>query len=340
MTGPSGLQFDKVEGGGSMTCVMCKSSITDAYFQLNGRPICASCKAKADAQIADIKARGTSPGAMSKAVVYGIGAAIAGAIVYFAVAAYAHLEIGIIAVAIGYMVGSAMRKATGGVGGRRYQIIAVVLTYLSVAGAYAALGMHEVAANSQLTSAMITQVARDLAGASAHCGVQIGCGRHPHRDHHRRRTHAGVANDGGRRIQDQRAVQDRGGAARRDNVAGADTRSAERHALCELWDGASAACPELRRVRHARVRGQAEGACAATAERATAAGDLGAARAAWENALRWLPQGSTAVRRDPAARGGPHRRRRGAAGTQRRHRTRDHGGSAARPDSSRSSCWR
>ncbi len=31
---------------------------------------------------------------------------------------------------------------------------------------------------------------------------------------------------------------------------------------------------------------------AATAERATAAGDLGAARAAWEDALRWLPQGS------------------------------------------------
>ncbi len=140
MTGPSGLQFDKVEGGGSMTCVMCKSKITDAYYQLNGRPICASCKVKADAQIADIKARGTSPGAMSRAVIFGVGAAIAGAIVYFAVAAYAHLEIGIIAVAIGYMVGSAMRKATGGVGGRRYQIIAVVLTYLSVAAAYAALG--------------------------------------------------------------------------------------------------------------------------------------------------------------------------------------------------------
>ena len=151
MTGPSGppakpegLQFDKVEGGGAMVCALCKSNITDAYYHLNGQPICASCKVKADAQIADLKGRGTGTGAMGKSVLFGAGAAIAGAIVYFAVTAITGWEIGIVAIVIGYMVGWSIRKATGGVGGRRYQILAVAFTYLAVSMAYAALGIREI----------------------------------------------------------------------------------------------------------------------------------------------------------------------------------------------------
>ena len=151
MTGPSGppakpegLQFDKVEGAGTMVCAMCKTNIADAYYHLNGRPICASCKTKADAQIADLKARGLGTGAMGKSVVFGLVAAIAGAIVYFAVTAITGWEIGIVAIVIGFMVGWAIRKATGGVGGRRYQILAVAFTYLAVSMAYAALGIREI----------------------------------------------------------------------------------------------------------------------------------------------------------------------------------------------------
>jgi hypothetical protein len=147
MTGPSGppakpegLQFDKVEGAGTMVCAMCKQNITDAYYHLNGRPICASCKVKADAQIAELHARGKGTGAMGKSVIFGLGAAIAGAIVYYAVTEITGWQIGIVAIVIGYMVGWAIQKATGGVGGRRYQILAVAFTYLAVGMAYAALG--------------------------------------------------------------------------------------------------------------------------------------------------------------------------------------------------------
>lgn len=172
MTGPSGppakpegLQFDKVEGAGTMVCAMCKQNITDAYYQLNGRPICASCKVKADAQIADLHARGKGTGAMGKSVIFGLGAAIAGAIVYFAVTAITGWEIGIVAIVIGYMVGWAIRKATGGVGGRRYQILAVAFTYLAVSMAYLALGIREIVKDKAAASPKIHATASGVDSA-------------------------------------------------------------------------------------------------------------------------------------------------------------------------------
>jgi hypothetical protein len=57
--------------------------------------------------------------------------------------AIAHLEIGIVAILIGYMVGYAVRKGAGGRGGRRFQILAVALTYASVALAYAPIAVKQ-----------------------------------------------------------------------------------------------------------------------------------------------------------------------------------------------------
>jgi hypothetical protein len=47
-----------------------------------------------------------------------------------------HIQIGYVAIGVGYLVGKAMLVATKGVGGRRYQIAAAVLTYLSVSMAF------------------------------------------------------------------------------------------------------------------------------------------------------------------------------------------------------------
>src|SRR4029077_2464037 len=75
------------------------------------------------------------------------GAGIVGAAIYYAVIAIAHLEIGIVAILIGYMVGYSVRKGTQGRGGRRFQVLAAVLTYLSVAGAYAPLAIQQAMAD-------------------------------------------------------------------------------------------------------------------------------------------------------------------------------------------------
>ena len=66
------------------------------------------------------------------------------AAIYFAVIALAHLEIGIVAILIGYMVGYAIRKGARGRGGLRFQVMAVALTYLSVAIAYTPLAVKQV----------------------------------------------------------------------------------------------------------------------------------------------------------------------------------------------------
>jgi hypothetical protein len=72
-----------------------------------------------------------------RAAVYGLAASVLGAAIYYGVIALFNLEIGIVAILIGFMVGAAVRAGAKGGGGRRYQILAAGLTYLSVGMAYA-----------------------------------------------------------------------------------------------------------------------------------------------------------------------------------------------------------
>jgi hypothetical protein len=96
-------------------------------------------------------ASGTGPVPLVRAAVFGLGAAIAGAILYYAIIAITNLEIGLVAIVIGYMVGWAVRKGAGERGGRLFQVIALVLTYLSVGMAYLPLamkGINEISARA------------------------------------------------------------------------------------------------------------------------------------------------------------------------------------------------
>ena len=70
------------------------------------------------------------------ALLYGIVAAIVGSVLYAAFTIVTHIEIGYVAIGVGYLVGKAMLVATDGLGGRRYQIAAAVLTYVSVSMAF------------------------------------------------------------------------------------------------------------------------------------------------------------------------------------------------------------
>ncbi len=142
------LQFDRVvsdastgaqSGKPAAVCVACKNSIVSDYYQLNGKVTCADCRVAIEDAISTPE--GVGPFARSAGL--GILAAIAGAAIYFGVIALANLEIGIIAIAIGYMVGWAVRKGAGGRGGRRFQVLAVALTYWAVGLAYAPLILRE-----------------------------------------------------------------------------------------------------------------------------------------------------------------------------------------------------
>jgi hypothetical protein len=142
------LQFDRVESRGSgdataagadVLCTMCRKSVGTQYFHVNGKHFCESCVGV----LTQVTATPRTMGTFIRAGVFGLGAAIAGAAIYYAVIAIANLEIGIVAILIGYMVGYSVRKGAGGRGGRRFQILAVVLTYWSVGLAYTPLAFKQ-----------------------------------------------------------------------------------------------------------------------------------------------------------------------------------------------------
>jgi hypothetical protein len=135
------LQFDRAVAGGEgataedaagVVCVGCGTTIRTAYFAAGDATICGACKVKLE--MGDEAGRQWST--FARAVLFGLGAAIAGAALYYAVIALTGFEIGLVAIATGFMVGYAIRKATGDHGSRRYQILAAALTYFSVGLAY------------------------------------------------------------------------------------------------------------------------------------------------------------------------------------------------------------
>jgi hypothetical protein len=115
-----------------VTCVSCQRAILDKYFDVNAQSVCESCRNEIAQHVET--PRGLT--VLARAFLFGIVAAILGAILYYAVIAITDFEIGIVAIAIGYMVGYGIRMGTRGRGGRRFQVIALVLTYWAVGLAY------------------------------------------------------------------------------------------------------------------------------------------------------------------------------------------------------------
>jgi len=157
---PEDLQFDRVETNLSagdtatalgVTCVVCGKSVGDEYYTVNGKSVCDTCRQVVISAAATPK----SAGPLVRAGLFGLGAAIAGAAIYYAVIAIANLEIGIVAILIGYMVGYAVRKGAGGRGGRRFQIVAAVLTYWAVGLAYTPLAFKELTKKDKTSSSLL-----------------------------------------------------------------------------------------------------------------------------------------------------------------------------------------
>jgi hypothetical protein len=128
------LQFDSVEradgaAAGQVACNRCKTPLAQ-YHTLNGEVVCGDCRRKFEASRAGGYAR------LPLAVLFGAGAALLGAIIYVGVAAITNLEVGLIAILVGWMVGKAVKKGSGGKGGLVYQLIAVGFIYLSILSLY------------------------------------------------------------------------------------------------------------------------------------------------------------------------------------------------------------
>ena len=155
------LQFDRVASRDAsadpaiqqptVSCSACAAPIRTDYYHVNGKTVCERCHGAITADAAAT----VGWGRFGRAALFGAGAAIAGAAIYYAVIAITEFEIGIVAILIGYMVGYSVRKGAGGRGARRMQILAVALTYWAVGLAYAPLsfkGMTEGSSTSATAS--------------------------------------------------------------------------------------------------------------------------------------------------------------------------------------------
>jgi len=127
------IQFEKAQFASGDHCVACQNPLGHAYFRLNGNTVCASCAEKAKF---DFQMQMAQSGGLFRAVLFGAGAALAGAIIYALVAALTGYEFALIAIFIGWMVGKAMMRGSRGIGGRRFQVAAVLITYLAITAGY------------------------------------------------------------------------------------------------------------------------------------------------------------------------------------------------------------
>ena len=131
---PAALDFDRADfsaGDSGKTCAICGKTAEPEYYQLGGRDICPPCAALKRAERESAGALG-----FSRALLFGAGAALAGSALYAIISAVTGYQFSLIAIAIGWLVGRAVMTGTGGRGGRKYQILAVLLTYFAITTSY------------------------------------------------------------------------------------------------------------------------------------------------------------------------------------------------------------
>jgi hypothetical protein len=122
---------------GNDHCQFCHQPIAGKYYRVNEAMACGGCAEQMRGELAK-----DTHAAYMRALVYGVGAAIVGMILYATFEITTGLIIGYVSLAVGWMVGTAMMKGSNGVGGRRYQITAVLLTYAAVSMAAIPIWIH------------------------------------------------------------------------------------------------------------------------------------------------------------------------------------------------------
>lgn len=119
-------------------CRVCQQPMGGTYYRVNMSRVCPSCAQNMKSAITL-----DNHSAYVRAVAYGIGAAAVGLIGYAVIAILLQgWVISYMSIGVGWMVGTAMMKGSNGMGGRRYQIAAAVLTYAAVSMAAVPIWIH------------------------------------------------------------------------------------------------------------------------------------------------------------------------------------------------------
>jgi hypothetical protein len=162
----SAPQFGTAEyagGAGAERCKSCGQSLGSQYYRVNGAVTCAYC-----GEQALLRKPQDSHQIFVRGLLFGIGGAILGIIVYAGFGIVTGLMIGYISLAVGWIVGKAIMKGTNGIGGRRYQIAAIALTYAAVSLSAIPIGISQVIKHQQERHRnLVTHASSATPGASS-----------------------------------------------------------------------------------------------------------------------------------------------------------------------------
>ena len=128
------LDFERIDrtSGTARTCAQCATPITDRYYTLGSHVLCESCHLA----FRSARAPGNAASRFFGAAALGTIAAAIGCALWIVVTKLTGYEIGLIAIAIGYLVGMAVHVGSRRVGGRAYQLLAVFLAYSAIVMTY------------------------------------------------------------------------------------------------------------------------------------------------------------------------------------------------------------
>lgn len=161
-------QFETAEYAhvpGTERCRICGAFIAGEYYRVNNQMACSQCAVQAQAgQPKD------SHAAFLRGLLLGVGAAAIGCALYSTIVIVTGFTIGYLALGVGWLVAKAIMKGSNGMGGTRYQIAAVLLTYAAISMAEIpiaiAFSIKEHSAHVQ-QSQSATQTDNDSSASSA-----------------------------------------------------------------------------------------------------------------------------------------------------------------------------
>jgi hypothetical protein len=131
MAEDTSLQFDRAEFEQAPTpaqCAECRRTLTSSYYEVNGQTVCEACRYTIESR----PTAGSSVGRFARATA-----------LYYAIRELTGYELGLIAIVVGFGVGTAVRWGSNDRGGWRYQTLAIALTYLSITANYVPSIMSE-----------------------------------------------------------------------------------------------------------------------------------------------------------------------------------------------------
>jgi len=128
------IDFEKADlpeatEGEAPSCGICGAAIGKSYYEIAGRMSCPGCNHRVSLELTNAFSFKT----LLRAIGYGGAAAIGGSLAWYWTGKLTGYNLSLIAIGIGIVVGLAIKKATGGIGGKRYQALAMFLTYSAIA---------------------------------------------------------------------------------------------------------------------------------------------------------------------------------------------------------------